>query len=99
MRMLLHASIPVKKGNEAFDNGELQRAVQHAMETLKPEAAYFFADRNGNRSSAFIFDMEGSWQLPAIVEPLFHSLEATVHVTPVMTGEDLQRGMQEMSGA
>ena len=42
-----------------------------------------------------IFDMTGSWQLPATVEPLFQSLGASVHVTPVMNGEDLQRGFKE----
>lgn len=96
MRMLLHASIPVKKGSEALDSGEMQHTLQALMDRLKPEAAYFFADRNGNRSAAFIFDMEGSWQLPSIVEPLLHTFDASIHVTPVMTGEDLQRGMEEM---
>lgn len=42
-----------------------------------------------------IFDMKGSWQLPATVEPLFQSLGASVDVTPVMNGEDLQRGFKE----
>ena|SRR5579872_3475766 len=97
MRMLLHASIPTKKGNEALDSGDLQQAMQRVTESLKPEAAYFFADRNGNRSSFFVFDMEGSWQLPPILEPLFHTFEATVHVTPVMNADDIQRGMQELS--
>jgi len=36
-----------------------------------------------------------SWQLPATVEPLFQNLGASVHVTPVMNGEDLQRGFKE----
>jgi hypothetical protein len=39
--------------------------------------------------------MEGSWQLPAIVEPLFHELNASVLVTPVMNSEDLSRGFKE----
>ena len=39
--------------------------------------------------------MEGSWQLPPIVEPLFESLDASVFLTPVMNGEDLERGFKE----
>ena len=64
------------------------------MASLTPEAAYFFPDQTGNRSAIFVFDMEGSWQLPPVVEPLFHNLDAAVFLTPAMNGEDLQKGMQ-----
>jgi hypothetical protein len=43
----------------------------------------------------FIFDMEDSWQMIPTVEPLFSNLDAAVHLSPVMNGEDLQRGFQE----
>jgi hypothetical protein len=39
--------------------------------------------------------MEGSWQLPAVGEPLFQELGAAVFLTPVMNVEDLERGMKE----
>jgi len=94
MRTLLKVSIPVEKGNEAYKSGALQRTMQSAMETLKPEAAYFYPE-NGKRTALFVFDMEGSWQLPPTVEPLFENLDASVHVTPVMNGEDLERGFKE----
>ncbi len=94
MRMLLKVSIPVEKGNEAFKSGALQRILQSTMEALKPEAAYFFPE-DGKRTSFFVFDMEGSWQLPPTVEPLFQNLDASVHITPVMNGEDLERGLKE----
>lgn len=95
MRMVLKVGIPVEKGNEAFKSGELARTFQSAMEALKPEAAYFFPDESGRRSALFIFDMEGSWQLPPVVEPLFQNLNAAVHITPVMNGDDLERGLKE----
>ena len=94
MRTLLKVSIPVEKGNEAFKSGALQRTMQSAMETLKPEAAYFYPE-DGKRTALFVFDMEGSWQLPPTVEPMFSDLDASVHVTPVMNGEDLERGLKE----
>ncbi len=96
MRMLLKVSIPVEKGNEAFKSGALDRTMQSAMETLKPEAAYFYPE-DGKRTCLFVFDMEGSWQLPPTVEPLFQNLDASIHVTPVMNIEDLERGFKETS--
>ena len=94
MRMLLKISIPVEKGNEAIKSGALPRTMQSTIEALKPEAAYFFPEE-GKRTGLFVFEMEGSWQLPPILEPLFQNLDASVHITPVMTGEDLERGLKE----
>ena len=95
MRMLLKVSMPVEKSNQAVKSGALQRTLESAMKTLKPEAAYFFPDENGRRSAIMVFDMKESWQLPATVEPLFQELGASVHLTPAMNGEDLQRGLKE----
>ena len=94
MRMLLKVSIPVERGSEAYKSGALGRTFQAAAEALEPEAMYFFPE-DGRRTGLFVFEMEGSWQLPAIVEPMFQELGASVLVTPVMTGEDLERGMKE----
>jgi hypothetical protein len=94
MRMLLKISMPVGAGNEAAKSGALQQTIQATMAALKPEAAYFYPE-DGKRTAIMIFEMTGSWQLPAIVEPLFTKLGASVHVTPVMSAEDLQRGFKE----
>ncbi|MCC6222626.1 MAG: hypothetical protein IT201_03935 [Thermoleophilia bacterium] len=92
MRMLLKVQMPVERGNEAFKSGALQRTIESTVATLEPEAAYFYAE-DGKRTALFIFEMEGSWELPPTVEPLFEYLDASVHVTPVMNGDDLQRGL------
>ncbi len=94
MRMLLKISMAVEQGNEAAKSGALQRTIQATIEALKPEAAYFYPE-DGKRTAVMVFDMKGSWQLPATVEPLFQALGAGVYVTPVMNGEDLQRGFKE----
>jgi hypothetical protein len=94
MRMLLKISMPVEQGNQAAKSGALQRTIQSTIEALKPEAAYFYPE-DGKRTAIMVFDMKGSWQLPATVEPLFENLGAAVHVTPVMNAEDLQRGFKE----
>ena len=93
MRMLLKVQIPVEKGNEAFKSGALGRTIQSTIDTLKPEAAYFYPE-GGKRTGIFVFDMEGSWQLPPMLEPLFANLDASIDITPVMNGEDLQRGFE-----
>jgi hypothetical protein len=92
--MLLKISMSVQQGNEAAKSGALQRTIEATMKALKPEAAYFYPE-NGKCTSIMVFDMQGSWQLPATVEPLFQSLGASVDVTPVMNREDLQRGFKE----
>jgi hypothetical protein len=92
--MLLKISMAVDQGNQAAKSGALQRTIQATLEALKPEAAYFFPE-DGKRTALMVFDMKGSWQLPATVEPLFQALGADVYVTPVMNGKDLQRGFKE----
>ena len=44
MRMMLRVRIPVEAGNVAFTDGSLGKGIQQAIDTLKPEAAYFFPD-------------------------------------------------------
>jgi hypothetical protein len=93
--MLLKVSIPVEKGNEAVKSGLLAETIQSALAVLKPEATYFYTE-DGRRTGLFVFDMEGSWQLPLLLEPLFQELDASVHLTPVMTGEDLEGALKAM---
>jgi hypothetical protein len=91
MRMLLKISMPAEKENEA---ATIRRSLEATLKALKPEAAYFYPE-DGKRTAIIVFDMQGSWQLPATLEPLFRDLRASLHVTPVMNGEDLQRGFKE----
>lgn len=92
--MLLKVSVPVEKGNEAAASGTLPRTIQSLMETLQPEAAYFYPE-GGARTALLVFDMASSAQLPPTLEPLFQNLNAAVQVTPVMNADDLQRGLAE----
>jgi hypothetical protein len=92
MRMLLRVSIPVEAGNAAAKAGTLGSTVEKILADLKPEAAYFFADDNGNRSGAIVFDMKDSSELPAISEPWFLAFHAKVSVRPIMNPQDLAKG-------
>ena len=57
MRMMMRVSIPVEQGNAAIKDGSLANAFQLFMDSAKPEAAYFVADR-GKRTAYFFFDLK-----------------------------------------
>ena len=94
MRMLLKVIMPAGSGNEAAKTGKLKQSIDATIKALKPEAAYFYPE-DGKRTAIIVFDMQGSWQLPAMIEPLFQNLGASIHLTPVMNGEDLEWGFKE----
>src|ERR1035437_9477331 len=89
MRMLLRVSSPVEHGNAAAKDGSLGSTIEGILADLKPEAAYFFADDNGNRSGSIVFDMKDSSQIPAVAEPWFLAFNAKVPFRPVMNPQDL----------
>ena len=91
MRMLLRVSIPAESGNAAVKNGTLGTTIERILADLKPEAAYFMADDNGNRSGSIVFDMKDTSQIPAVAEPWFLAFNAKVSFRPVMNPQDLAK--------
>ena len=89
MRMLLRVSIPVEAGNAAVKDGTLGTTIERLVADLKPEAAFFFADDDGQRSGSIVFDLKDPSQIPAIAEPWFLAFNAQVTFRPVMTPQDL----------
>ena len=89
MRVLLQASIPAKEGNEHVRKGTLGSTIQKILDELKPEAAYFVANDDGERSAFLVLDMKESSDLPRLAEPFFLAFNARVHVRPTMTPQDL----------
>ena len=99
MRMLLRVSIPVEAGNAAVKAGTLSSTVQQILADLKPEAAYFFADDNGNRSGSIIFDMKDSSEIPAVAEPWFLAFNAKVSFRPIMNPDDIAKASPSIDKA
>src|SRR6185312_13994264 len=91
MRMLLRVSIPVETGNAAAKAGTVGSTVEQILAGLKPEAAYFYADDDGQRSGAIVFDMQDSSEIPAISEPWFLAFNAKVSLRPIMNPQDLAK--------
>ena len=96
MRFLFKVSFPVEAGNAAAKDGF--KAIQSILEQQKPEAAYFVAE-NGKRTGILIINMEDASEIPAIAEPWFLALNASVEVTPAMIPADLQKAAPSVAHA
>jgi hypothetical protein len=88
MRFLFKISIPVEAGNKSAKDAF--SVIPKILEQQKPEAAYFIAE-NGKRTAILVLDMSDPSQLPAIAEPWFLALNASIEVTPAMTVDDLRK--------
>ena len=70
--------------------------MQTSLEALRPEAAYFYPAEGGRTVLLFI-DVEESSDIPAIGEPFFQGLNATITFTPVMNVQDFQAGLAKLA--
>lgn len=93
MRMLLTASIPVETGNEGIRDGSMGTGLQQMLEMLKPECAYFTTGEDGNRTCFVVFDLPDASAMIPMLEPFFLNLNAKISIRPVMTAQDLTKGM------
>jgi hypothetical protein len=96
--MMMKVKIDTEAGSRAIEDGSLPQLMQETLGALRPEAAYF-GPEHGVRTAFIVFDMQDPSQLPALTEPLFSKVKATVEMFPVMDQEDLQKGLQQVHGA
>jgi hypothetical protein len=90
MRFLVKVNIPVAAGNAAAKAGNLGETIQSILADLKPEAVYF-TDENGQRTAFIFLEMQDASQIPAIAEPWFLALDASIEIHPVMVPDDLAK--------
>ena len=90
MRFMLTVRIPPEEGNVAMKDGRFMSTFQSVIEDLQPEAGYH-GTIEGARGGHLVVNMDDPSQIPAICEPLFLGLGATVQINPVMTLDDTPR--------
>jgi hypothetical protein len=93
MRFLIRAKTPTDAGNKVLQDPNFLKKLEEYINKIKPEAAYFMPIE-GHRAGAFIVNVDSNEQIPAIVEPLFQWWGASVDVVPVMTFDELKKGLQ-----
>jgi hypothetical protein len=62
--------------------------LKHILTKSRQEA-------NGNRIAAFIVDIQSADQIPVLAEPLFSEMRAHVEFHPVMSLDDLKKGIPQ----
>lgn len=88
MRFMVTVRVPMDEGNAAVTDGSLGQTLEAIIDELKPEAAYF-GPIEGARGGYFVVNMDDPSQIPAIAEPFFLGLGATIQINPVFTPEEL----------
>jgi hypothetical protein len=88
MRFMLTVRVPPEEGNAAMRDGRFMPAFQSIVEDLQPEAAYL-AEIEGARGAYFVINMDDPSQMPAIFEPFYLGLGATVQIAPVFSLDDV----------
>ena len=98
MSMLMKWRLGTTETSEAIRSGRMAEINKRLDELTKPEAQYFCTE-GGARTGYVVFDLADPSDIPAIAEPLFQELNATVEFFPVMNGADLGAGLAKASAA
>ncbi len=98
MRMLMKVQMEVAAANRAIRDGSWEQIMGNAMEQLQPEAVYFTA-QDGKRTGFIVFDLKDGSDIPSIAEPFFMSVDAAIDLSPVMTIDDVRKGLEKASAA
>ena len=94
MRLMLKFSIPVERGNAAVKDGTLGQAIENLIKATKADASYFTMI-DGKRGGVVFFEENDTTRLPQINEPMFAALDAAIEIVPVLTLDELKRGLSK----
>jgi len=98
MRFMLKVTMPVETGNALARKGTLGSTLNTILQDLKPEAVYF-TEIGGQRTAFIVLDMTDTSQIPAIAEPFFIALQASVEFHAVMLPSDLEKAGPSIEAA
>jgi hypothetical protein len=90
--MMLKVTVPTVEGNKALKDGSMGKFIEHTLSELKPEAAYFTAEK-GQRTAYLFVDVKDSSDMPHFGERFFLAFNAAVDFVPVMNAEELREGL------
>ncbi len=94
MRLMAKVTIPLETGKDGPpETGAIPLKVQLAMQTLRPESAYFVED-DGKCECFFVFNLD----FATLLQPLFPGLDASFHVTPVMNAAEFRQALGDPRG-
>ncbi|MDR3476376.1 MAG: hypothetical protein P4M09_32445 [Devosia sp.] len=92
MRMMLRATFDVEAANLAINDGSVAAVFDKVFAVCPPEATYFTTE-DGKRALYAFIDLKSVEQMPMITEPMFQAFGASVDLKPVMTPDDLAKGL------
>jgi len=95
MRFLVRAQISTDVGNRIVKNPKFIQNLEHYIKKVNAEASYFF-EAGGDRTFAFIVNLESADMIPSVAEPLFQEFGAKVEFHPVMVFEDLKKALEQV---
>jgi hypothetical protein len=98
MKFLLKIDIPTDAGNAAIKDPKFGAKMETLLKDIKAEAAYF-TTVNGHRGGYIVLNPDDASQIPAVAEPFFFWLKATVEFTPVMLPQDLTKAGPSIGAA
>ena len=94
MRFILSAKIPTEAGNLMVQDAKLLNKLETYINKVKAEATYLF-ELMAIKYTAFIVDIQSADQIPVLAEPLFSGMGAHVEFHPVMSLDDLKKGIPQ----
>mgnify|MGYP001827982255 CR=1 FL=1 len=92
MLLMLKFTIPVDSGNLAARNGRMEKAIESIIDATNAAAAYFTMI-DGERGGYIFFEEADQAQLTLLNEPMMAALDAAIERVPVLSFEDLKRGL------
>jgi hypothetical protein len=98
MKYLIKIEWPNERGNKLVGDPKFGEKMQALLKELKAEAAYF-STVEGHRGGYIVVNMDDASQMPAIGEPLFQWLNASVKFIPVMLPEELAKAGPAIAAA